>query len=232
MAVVFPEPEILTPPLGDAGGGGGGGLTPFEPGGSGGGGDDDWLRRPNPGGPSLAMIGMIGLIIAISALFGALTVAYLARRASTVFWKPIDLPVSLWVSTLVIGVSSLTLMRAGRAFRQFRAGTYGIFLQVTGALGVGFVFTQAMALRQLADQGVYMKGNPHSSLLYILTVTHGLHLVGGFSALAYLTLRSRRTPNLRLGYRGHLNVLRVSSVYWHFLVILWFVLFGLLVMAQ
>ena len=232
MAVLAdPEPLVVDPPKEvNTGGPGGGGPGDFEPGGHGGGGGDDdegaWRKRS--GGPSLAMIGLLTALFSITALFTALVIAYMARSRTRIFWQPITLPSALWVSTFVISLSSASLEMARSGFRQMSAQKYSRWLKVTAGLGAAFVLSQALAFQRLAGQGVFMRQNPRSALLYIVTVTHGLHLIGGLGALSYLIWRTSRLPSLRVEYRSHKNVLAVSGVYWHFLVALWMALFGIL----
>ena len=200
----------------------------FGPGGRGGGDDDEFSRR-RTSGLTLGMLGMLALLFAISALFAALVVAYTARSSTRLYWTQMVLPTSLWVSTALMLASSATLQWARGCFRRLERARYALGLKLTLALGVGFVLSQAMAFYSLAAQGIHMRENPRSSLFYLVTGAHGLHLIGGLASLVYLIIRTSRTPNLRNEFRDHLNILNVSSVYWQFLSALWMALFALLV---
>ena len=233
MAASMPylDPIRIEVTLPKTGGPGGGGPRDFGPvGHGGGGGDDDGSSRRGPSGPSLGMLGMLALLFAISTLFGALVVAYMARSSTPLYWTQMVLPKSLWVSTAMILASSATLQWARVRFRRLESERYVLGLKATLALGLGFVLSQAMAFYSLAGQGVYLRGNPRSSLFYLVTGAHGLHLLGGLASMVYLIFRTSRTPNLRNGFRDHLNILNVSSVYWQFLTVLWIALFAVLVL--
>ena len=59
--------------------------------------------------------------------------------------------------------------------------------------------------------------NPSSSFFYLLTAAHGLHIVGGLSALVYVDVQALR---LRLG-PGKRTAVDVSAMFWHFVDGLW-----------
>ena len=94
-------------------------------------------------------------------------------------------------------------------------------------LGVGFVVSQLSAWRQLVKQGIYVSSNPHSSFFYLLTATHGVHLLGGLVALTYLTLRVRRYED-KLEVQKSQAAADVVTLYWHFMDVLWIYVFVLL----
>jgi cytochrome c oxidase subunit 3 len=101
---------------------------------------------------------------------------------------------------------------------------------LTVVLGVGFLVSQLIAWRQLAKQGVYIASNPHSSFFYLFTATHGVHLLGGLTALSYLSLRSRAA----LKDKSTMAMAKAQAktdavtIYWHFMDFLWLYLFVLL----
>jgi len=82
------------------------------------------------------------------------------------------------------------LERARAGLRLDLYGSYTRWLLRTLYLGLGFLASQVMALQQLVTQGLFMRHNPHSSMFYIVTASHGLHLFGGLIALGYLLLRA------------------------------------------
>jgi cytochrome c oxidase subunit 3 len=132
------------------------------------------------------------------------------------------------LSTALILVSSVTLETARRSWRNLAGDRSRPWLLLTGALGIGFLGSQLLAWRQLVGQGVYVASNPHSSFFYLLTAAHGIHLLGGLAALAYLLLR-RTTPR---GAEKDWAQARAKgdavTLYWHFLDLLWVYLFVLL----
>jgi cytochrome c oxidase subunit 3 len=173
----------------------------------------------------------LGMWVALASLlmmFTALSSAYIVRAASSSDWLPLKMPRILWLSTALILVSSVTLETARRSWRNLAGDRSRPWLLLTGALGIGFLGSQLLAWRQLVRQGVYVASNPHSSFFYLLTAAHGIHLLGGLAALAYLLLR-RTTPR---GAEKDWAQARAKgdavTLYWHFLDLLWVYLFVLL----
>ena len=73
---------------------------------------------------------------------------------------------------------------------------------------------------------MYLRHNPHSSLFYVVTGAHGIHLLGGMGALCYLLLRaSLRPESVLFDYNRQRTRAAVSALYWHFLSVLWLGLF-------
>lgn len=167
-------------------------------------------------------------IASILMLFVALTSAYVVRSASANDWQPIAIPKVLWLSTVLILISSITIEISRRSLKQKNEAGYGLWLAATTLLGLGFLGSQVIAWRQLARQGIYLASNPHSSFFYLFTAAHGLHLLGGLCALAYLLLRKGKYRNTLDGELRRIGSADAVSIYWHFMDVLWVGLFGLL----
>tara|TARA_B110000459_G_C16159670_1_gene294550 strand:- start:160 stop:426 length:267 start_codon:yes stop_codon:yes gene_type:complete len=78
--------------------------------------------------------------------------------------------------------------------------------------------------KELIAQGVYLTGegsNPSGSFIYVITLAHLLHLVGGIIALLITTIRSKLGKYTSEDYLG----MELTSNYWHFLGLLWVYLF-------
>lgn len=185
---------------------------------------------------------LVLFLISVCMLFVAFTSAYVARQQQP-GWFTSPVPMALWLSTIVIAVSSFTIEVSRRAAIRGDWLTSRKWMSITGALGILFVLSQWWAWQQLVDAGYYMRGNPHSSFFYLLTAVHVLHLVGGLIALARTRIRiSHVRPRLELaGKAGNrpgssprhsddraVNSVALTAVYWHFLGGLWFYLFALL----
>ena len=97
-------------------------------------------------------------------------------------------------------------------------------MTLTCLLGAAFLVGQLWIWRLLADQGIYLSGNPHSSFFYLLTGVHGVHLLGGVAGLATLTARAWISA-VGIPARASLNV---TALYWHFMDGLWIYLLVLL----
>jgi cytochrome c oxidase subunit III len=120
------------------------------------------------------------------------------------------------------------LEAARRKWKDTVNNSHRRWLVVTLVLGIGFLLSQLLAWRQLVRQGVYVASNPHSSFFYLLTATHGVHLLGGLAALAYLSLRKRAPQNNQLAVANSQAGADAVTLYWHFMDFLWLYLFVLL----
>jgi cytochrome c oxidase subunit 3 len=161
------------------------------------------------------------MLVSVTVLFVTIGIAYFERSGIPQGWAPIRVPGFLWCSTALIVASSIALERARRSERYTR------WLAVTLLLGAAFLVSQILALLQLVGQGVYLRGNPHSSLFYVLTGAHGAHLLGAMAFLAWLLLRARTTlPE----YQADGRSFGVAALFWHFLDALWVGVFAMLLL--
>ena len=203
-------------------------------GGSGGGagdgrGDDGAGRGAAPSAPPLRIY-QTGVWLALAAIimfFMALVSAYIVRKGIGGDWRQIELPKLLWLNTLVLIASSLTLERARRAFSRDDAAQFRLWWSATTALGLAFLAGQYAAWRQLAAAGVYIATNPSSSFFYLLTAAHAVHLLGGIAALLYVLIRGWAHLRRRSGIAAE-----VTGVYWHFMDGLWVFLLLVLQMGR
>lgn len=176
------------------------------------------LEDPTKAVPGLYRIGLLATCVSIFMFFGALVLAYYWRAMHPPFWAPVKLPDTLWVSTALIVVSSVTFEVARRVFRkgEWRLASY--FLKATACLGAGFLASQLTAWRELIATGAFLSQNPHSSFFYLFTGLHAAHLLGGLIALGVLLIAKAKRREL----------VDVVAYYWHFLGVLWIALFVVL----
>ena len=218
MPSALETPEVK---LGGPHGGGPRDHGPYDPGG--GGGDDGNDGRGVPGAGLLAMR---FLLASITMLFATIGVAYHERAQSPGHWQHIRVPPLLWLSTGLILGSTWTLEIARAAFDRKNSVRYAQWLAVTVAMGAAFLGSQLLALRELAIRGIYLQHNPHSSLFYLLTGVHGLHLFGGMVVLVCLLVTASRRPEVVLfDFRRQSSRTAAAALYWHFLAGIWLCLF-------
>jgi cytochrome c oxidase subunit 3 len=160
-------------------------------------------------------------LASISMMFIGFSSAYILGRGTHTLWQAMSAPTFVWINTVILLASSLTVELARRA-----QGSADLkrWMTLTCLLGSAFLVGQLWLWKMLADQGIYLSGNPHSSFFYLLTGVHGVHLLGGVAALVYLTTRTWRslTPN------PEKSSLDVTALYWHFMDGLWIYLLVLL----
>src|SRR5437764_14242744 len=93
-----------------------------------------------------------------------------------------------------------------------------------GLFAFTFLVGQSFAGQQLNAEGYFLATNPANAFFYLLTGLHGLHLLGGLVALALTADKVWQGVEL---VQVRLSV-RLCAIYWHFLLLLWLVLFTLL----
>lgn len=202
------------------------------------------LRRARLG----LVVGAIGIVM----VFVSFASAYVVRQGLPTLdprtnllvhdWFPSPLPALLFFNTGVLLLSSVTMELARRQVRRFAAPMYGLsgphffigregallWLAITVALGLVFLRGQWIVWRELEGSGFYVATSPSSSFFYLLTGTHGAHLLGGIFALlaAGAIMLSRRSAESRA------VVLDVTGWYWHFMAVLWVCILCLLEFAR
>jgi heme/copper-type cytochrome/quinol oxidase subunit 3 len=188
--------------------------------------------------PGSSNLGLGILLISLGVFFAAGLAAYVTARTGRLGHQVtsgsgiehVDLPVWFWVSTLVILVSSACLhyaqvsARVGHARRARRA-----FL-ATAALGYLFLLIQIPGLVQLVSR--HRAAAETQTLIYMsvlfLVVLHALHVVGGLIPATGIAASSARMP---LDER-RVGALRRMALYWHFLAVVWMVLFSTFLLVQ
>ena len=174
-------------------------------------------------------VGLWVFLAVVTSLFGLFAIVY-NMRAEFPDWRPLPDPSLLWVNTalLILGSIGLQLAR-GAAGKENLVGLKRN-LTAGGVLTIGFLIGQLIAWRQLSNAGYFMATNPADSFFYILTGLHGLHMLGGLWFWARATAavwRGLESSSVTEVANVRLRV-ELCSVYWHYLLLIWLILFGLL----
>ena len=183
--------------------------------------------RDEPAPIETGRLGMRLLVLALSMLFAASLVAYGLIRSRAAVWPPAGmprLPGTLWISTLLILASSVTMQAAVRAARAGRAGALRTGMLLTTLLGVLFLVSQTLSWFALVAAHLTAKTNLYGFTFYILTGLHAAHVLGGLIPLAAVTARAFRG---RYSAAFHPGV-EYCAIYWHFLDAVWVVMFAIL----
>jgi cytochrome c oxidase subunit III len=162
----------------------------------------------------------------IAMMFAAWTSAYVVRHAAG-NWLEFRLPNIFFVSAAVILSSSITLHLSRANFKKKNEKAYKFFLIATLILGLSFVVLQYLGWQSMKEMGVPLTKNPSGDFIYVLTGFHAVHVLGGVGALVVaivhaFALRFNPTPKRLLR-------LEMTSIYWHFVDILWLYLLGFFV---
>lgn len=178
-----------------------------------------------PSGMSMPLLGMVLFIASEVMFFGGLFGAYFNIRADASQWPPAGLEKLNWhlpaVFTGVLILSSFTLHLALHAIRRGNTRALIKWTAITLLLGVIFLTGQLYdysTLRFTIRDGVY------GSTFYTLTGFHGAHV---FAGLCYLFIVLVRGSTGQFSKFSHAAV-EGASLYWHFVDVVWVVLFLIL----
>ena len=181
---------------------------------------------PTATGLSHEKVGMWAFLGSECLLFGALISTYILYKGQSqegvtpadVF----DIPFTS-VSSFVLLMSSLTMVLALSAIQQGDHRRVRVWLLTTALLGASFVAGQVYEFTVFTREGLNLRTNLFGSSFYVLTGFHGVHVTVG--VLMLLSLWS-------LSMKGKLPTARAETVelvglYWHFVDVVWIVIFTL-----
>ena len=131
-------------------------------------------------------------------------------------------------SSFVLLMSSLTMVLAHNAFEKRDSRQLRVWLAATALLGATFLAGQIFEFTEFVHEGLTITTSPFGSSFYMLTSFHGAHVAIGvmlLSAMFILSLSGRLYAD-----RG-LNV-ELIGLYWHFVDIVWIVIFTVVYLLQ
>ena len=170
-----------------------------------------------------AKIGL-GVFLAVASSLFVLFISAYSMRMALLDWRVLPVPKLLWLNTGVLVLSSVALQSSYVAARRDNVESVMVGLLAGGVAAVIFLAGQLLAWQQLNAAGYFVASNPANSFFYLLTAIHGLHLTGGLVALGRTSAkvwRGTEISDMRLG-------VELCTIYWHFLLLVWLVLLGLL----
>jgi cytochrome c oxidase subunit III len=167
----------------------------------------------------------------IVALFLTIAVVLESRWAHSKDWVSIPLPRALYVNTLILLASNVSMEFARHSVRAHGATDdakrCARWIFVTAMLGAAFLAGQIFAWQEFGLKGVRVASNPGSFFFYLITGAHGALLLVGLAFLANVGIAIRDAGQNARRQSGVGTV----ALYWHFLGVLWLCLFGLLVVT-
>jgi len=170
------------------------------------------------------LVALLGLLAVVTSFFALILSAY-SLRMELGDWVPLTEPQLLWVNTGMLVLASIAFQWTRNGAVRGRASRLLPGLLASGVLTAGFVVGQLVAWRQLYAGGQYITVNPSNAFFFFLTGAHAVHIVGG------LYVWARATTRVVLGAADGGAIRRsieLCTIYWHFLLLVWLVLFGLL----
>ncbi len=181
------------------------------------------LSDPEQRKEPAAKTGLVLLLAVVGSLFALLASAYLMRAAGA-DWRAAPMPRLLWINTGVLILSSLAMQIAVFASRRGESRMARLGILAGAAAAFVFLAGQLLAWRQFAAAGYFLSDNPANSFFYLMTGLHGAHLAGGMAALARAVVKARGDVSDPPAQ----SAIRLCAIYWHFLLVVWLILFALL----
>lgn len=186
------------------------------------------LKDNNHDGKALSItaskLGVRYIMIVSTVIFSLFIVSY-SDRMLVHDWKSMPEPWLLWINTAILVLNSYFFHKTKIAADNINYTKIKKGLFIVGFLAYSFLIGQLIVWYLLISNDYYAASNPANAYFYLFTTVHGLHLLGG------LIFWGRTTSKLLKG-NCSLESLRHSielcAIYWHFLLCVWFVLFGLM----
>ncbi len=138
----------------------------------------------------------------------------------------------LFLSTAIVLAASVAIHVAVKAVRRERQGKFRAWLWITNGLALLFLIVQTPAMIQLlgrdvgAGPDVVANSGPRDTrlwgLLFVFVLIHAAHVLGGVAYLATVTIKAHAGKYDHEHFVG----VRHAALYWHFLDIVWLMMFG------
>lgn len=170
-----------------------------------------------------SMLGLWVFLAVVTMLFLMLIMAYGSRMAFE-DWRPGPELGLLWFNTMMLLASSIAMQWARAAARRGEVRDAWPGLLTGFGLALAFLVGQALAWLQLRRMGAFGVTIPSVAFFYLITGLHALHLSGGLVACARTAAKV-----LSGGDKAQVrHAIELTTTYFHFMLVVWLVLFGLL----
>jgi len=174
---------------------------------------------------SKANLGVRTVMVVSTVIFSLFVVSY-SDRMLVHDWKSLSEPWLLWINTVILIFTSLVFHKTKILSDQNKFEKAKNSLLLVGFLTFAFITGQLLVWQHYVNLGQYASTNPANAFFYLFTALHGLHILGG------LFFWGRATTTL---FRNNYSITKIKqaislcAAYWHFLLIVWMVLFGLMI---
>jgi cytochrome c oxidase subunit 3 len=166
-------------------------------------------------------------VVSSTIMFGGWTSYYLVFMASKGKGHGLILPEVFTYSTIVLVASSITLFIAARSLKKGDRRLQQIFLWITLALGIVFGVLQYQGWSSLVQTGANLVNNNAAiSMIYIVSGFHLLHILGGLAFIINSLVGSYREVSQEVAEFKQ----DITSIFWHFIDILWIYLYVFLLL--
>ena len=176
--------------------------------------------------PDFRIFGVIVFLVAESMIFLGLFAAYGTFRLVAPEWPPEGTPemelLVPGINTIILISSSFVMNRGNQAIKQNNVPGMRIWFGATAAMGAIFLCGQ---LFEYFHTGFGLADNIFTSTFYVLTGFHGLHVCFGLLLILAVLWRSLKADRYSSEY--HFGP-EAAELYWHFVDVVWIVLFTIL----
>lgn len=166
-------------------------------------------------------------IVSFVMFFAAMSSAYIVKRTDG-NWLEFELPSLFYVNSVVLLISSISMQFAFLSAKRNNFSNMRVGLIITIVLGLAFLFGQLKAWGQLIEIKAFLVGNPAGSFIYLLSGSHGAHLIGGLIFLLivlFMDFKADKNSKSMLW-------IELCTTFWHFLDGLWVYLFLFLILNR
>ena len=179
----------------------------------------------------------MGTIVWLSSelmFFAALFAMYFTLRSVDInnLWETepekLNIPFST-ANTTILVLSSVTCQLGVFAAERGDVRRLRMWFIVTFLMGAVFVAGQVYEYAELVHEGVTLSANSYSSIFYLTTGFHGMHVTGGL--VAFLLVLGRTYVARRFTHEQATSAI-VVSYYWHFVDVVWIALFAMIYWLQ
>jgi cytochrome c oxidase subunit 3 len=171
------------------------------------------------------LTGFIIFLCSESVIFLAFFSGYAILRGSALNWLPPGVEGLEWrmplINTIVLVSSSLTMVAAEHFKEKEKLWLFRGFWLLTMAMGAYFLYGQAVEWGSLKFG---LTSGTFGATFYLLTGFHGLHVATGVLLMGLMLLKSFIPGNYNGGEEG----VKATSLFWHFVDVIWIILFALL----
>ncbi|HUO99959.1 MAG TPA: cytochrome c oxidase subunit 3 [Gemmatimonadota bacterium] len=163
--------------------------------------------------------------------FGSLIATYLAYKGRSITGPTpaeiLNIPLTS-VSTFVLLMSSLAMVLALDAVHKNDARMMKIWMAAVMGLGGLFLAGQVYEFNHFYHQGLTLQQNLFGATFFVLTGFHGAHVTVGVLWMTTLLVMMFLG---RIGSERSLDV-EVAGLYWHFVDVVWIVIFTVVYLIQ
>lgn len=177
------------------------------------------MIRASEGNKVIHSVGMVIALVSFAMLFMTLMMGFFVYRLTAPVWPPqgmvkpsLLLPT---VSTVFIFISSYCYYWYEKDILKNKQG-----LTLTLVFGLCFMVTQSFFWNHLASNGIYASTGIFASIMYAFTWIHAAHIVLALILLLWLKFTFNKLPHDKLELRS-----ANTGKFWHFLGIIWLIMF-------